>query len=221
MAIVARTATVSELASSQSISGTIPSGAANGDLLIVTFGLSASPATLTAPDSSWLPLFSPFLITSTVDRTLAVYYQYVTNIGSVVAPAVSTTIAAGRQTAIVQAYTGVDPGHPFDVIGTAQGINGSTTLVLTSVTTVTGNTMLVSGCVVDAATAATITVPSGMNQAGMSTGVGRVTGYAEEARPTAGATGTRTWTESSTLAMGGYLAAIKPASAAAGAWFHI
>lgn len=209
MTITSRTATLVESATGTSITGTLPTGLANGDVLVVNYGATSSSTGFVGPSGGYTALLAPTEFAA--GNVGAAYYKVVTNAAGETGPVASWT-SSGRCTAITQAYVGVDTTTPLDVVTTTNSTNSALTLALTSRTTVTNNARLISGCVINAASASTLTVPSEMTQVSMTTGTGRRTGFADEVRATAGATGTRTWTQSGAgLGFAAYLAALRPA----------
>ncbi len=207
MAIVGRTATVAENASATSVTGTLPTDRQDGDLCVALFALTCTVAQFTGPGGSWVQFVAP--TDNGAGETIAGYYQFTP--GS--APTATSSGAAGRVTAICQSYGGVDTNSPIDVAasittGTATSINAP------SVTTVTPDARMLSGAMADTSPVTrTWVTPSGMTMVAQPTVSGRSLGLAEEARPNAGATGTRSWTHtpSASVAMAAFSTALRPA----------
>jgi hypothetical protein len=207
--ITARTATVVETASATTITGTLPTGLADGDVMIATFACVDVPANFTGPGGSWAALFTPRAMGPS--RTFAAYYKSVTNAAGETGPVVSW-VAAGRGTVIVGAWTGVDPVTPIDAAAATVVTGGGTTHTVPSITTLTDNALLVGAGGVATSSATTIAKPAEMTQLAVTTGTGVRTMLADEARPTAGATGTRAWTTSTSLPTVAYSVALRDAA---------
>lgn len=208
--ISARTATVAESASATSITGTLPADIQSGDCAVAVFSMSSTVAQFTAP-SGWTQLAAPTIVATS--KLVAAYYRF----SPPSAPVGTTSGAADRQTAIVQAYSGVNTGTPVDVA--AQITSGTgTSLALTGVTTATAGARLLSGVTADTASRAWV-IPSGMTEVKQysASTTGRAGALADEVRTTAGATGTRTWSLSPSASLGivGFTVALRPAAATA------
>lgn len=208
MAITGRTATVAELASATSITGTIPADYVSGDLVVAVFAMTCTAAQFTGPGGSWVQLCAP-----TEDGggdVIAAYYQFSPASG----PTGASSGASGRCSVIVQAYGGVDTTTPVDAAAVTSTGSGSS-LAATGVTTATAGTRLISGFALNTSSR-TITIPSGMTEVESysASSTGRALAVADEVRATAGATGTRTWayTPTSTLNMVAFCAALRSAS---------
>src|SRR5512144_43608 len=186
MAIVGRTATVVEQSSSQSVTGTLPSDRQSGDLCVAVFAMSSTTANFTGP-AGWTQIHTPTASGSTI--MLASYYRFDPP-GN---PTGSTTDAASRQTAIVQAYGNVDSSTPIDVAA-AVSTSTTTALTITGITTVTNGARLISGVCANTASR-TWTEPASMTSVAeySATTNGRAGALADEVDTTAGATGTRSW----------------------------
>jgi hypothetical protein len=196
-----------ENASTQTITGTRPADRQTGDLIVATFVMSCAPGNFTGPGGSWAELFAPFLVND--NDTLAAYYQRDPSAD----PTTTTTEAAGRVSAICQAYGGVS-GVPVDVAAaTATTSPYGTSLAVGGITTVTDGALLISGCAVDSSSAV-LTKPASMTMVANASGGGdgRGLAVADETFATAGATGTRTWSHGgASLGMGAFLVALRPA----------
>ena len=211
MAIAGRTPTRAEAASATTITATLPTDRQAGDLVIVLFALT-NPGTITPP-SGWTALYSPTSFGTGNAVSIAAYYRF----SPPSAPAISHTGTAGRIAALCQAYSGVNSTTPIDVTPVVTGATG-TSIVANGVTTTVANTLLISGVVRDIGSAtANPTIPAGMTSV-VITGNGnngRCSGLAQEARPTAGASGTRTWADSAgaTLNAQAFVTALREAVA--------
>jgi hypothetical protein len=184
MAITARTPTVVESASTLTITGTLPADRQAGDLHIATFVFTTTTS-VTGP-AGWTALYTP-AAQGTVQ--MAAYYA----ISPSSDPTASYSGTAGRATVIVEAWGGVDSTTPIDTSAVRTAGLG-TSLVATGVTTATAGALLVSAYAADTSTRTTV-APSGMTQLATYSAAssGKCAALASEARPTAGATGTRTW----------------------------
>jgi len=196
------------------LSAVLPIGLADGDVVVVTYGLPDRLANINfvgTTSKGYTALFEP--VEFAPDRVLAAFYKVVTNAASETVPSVSW-VTSGRATAETQAYGGVNETTPIDAAAVIASSGNSTKLSVDEVVTVTAGARLLSGCAVDAA-GGSLTKPARMSQVAMSPGTGRRTGFAEEDRPIEGATGPRTWTQSGPgLAIGAYLTALRSAVAA-------
>jgi len=204
MAIIGRTATVVENASTLTITGTRPTDRVTGDITIATYVFSTTAA-ITGP-SGWTALFTQF---TQGPISIAAYYA----IDPAADPTASYSGTAGRATVICQSYGGIN-GTPIDVAAVLTG-NQSTSLAANGVTTATPGALLISGYMADSSSRVPV-IPSGMTQVATysAASVGRALSVAQEYRPTAGATGTRTWslTPSGTFDEAAYVVALRPAA---------
>jgi hypothetical protein len=209
MGFTARTATVVENASATSVTGTLPTDRQSGDLALVVFAVVGTPAQFTGPGGSWVQVVAPTDDGASGGQTIAAYRQFTP--GS--APTASTSASAGRVTAIMQSWAGVDTTTPIDV--TAAVTTGTMALAATGVTTATSGALLLSGTIADTSTR-TLVTPSGMTSvaAYSAASTGRALALASEARPTAGASGTRTWDVSPAAAVvaAAFVTALRPAA---------
>lgn len=207
MAITSGTATVAETATGTSLSGTLPSGLANNDVLVAHYAGSDTVANTTFSVSGWVAIKAPIEFTSS--RLIASYYRVVTDAGTQTAPSASW-VTGGRATWEIQRYIGVDQATPLDCAVTYDV--QVQTLPLPSITTVTDGARAISGAAVDSAATGTLSKPTEMTLVADSTGSGRRAQIADEVRATAGATGTRTWSHSTSLIVAGWLTALRPVS---------
>lgn len=213
MAITGRTPTVVEDDSATTITGTLPTDRVTGDLVIATFSFTGDvTGSLTGP-SGWTQVHTPTAFDTTNYVTLASYYRF----DPPADPTASHSAAAGALSVICQAYGGVNTTTPLDVTSVVTTA-ASTSVVATGVTTATNGARLISMHAEDNRTR-TAVIPSGMTQviqysaAGGTTG-GRHLAMADEVRATAGATGTRTWSNSpsNTNNMIAVVGALRPAT---------
>ena len=211
MAIVAKDSTmneVNEIDLSGTLSTNLPSDLAYGDIVILAYIGSGASAQFTGP-SGWNVLLAP---TAVPDASLmAAYYRTHTEASPITAAPTVTFTNAARHSLILQGYSGVNLANPFDVTLVSATASAVTSLAAPSVTTVTAGALLVSADLIDSSSAAT-TKPASMTLVKDVSGgsMGRGGAYAIEARPTAGATGTRTWTTPAALGMGVWMTALRP-----------
>lgn len=209
MAIVGRTATRAESASTASISPPLPTDMQAGDFAVVHFAMSCSIANFTPP-SGWTELVAP-VATNNANRIVAVYGRF----DPPSAPVGTSAAAADRQTAFCQAYGGVDTASPRDVAPSV-GVVSTDPVNVPSITTVTAGARLISGVCADTSGHQYYPQPS-MTLLGTHTNnVGRAAAWADEVLPTAGATGTRAWNSDTAgaLSLRGYNVALRPATGA-------
>jgi PKD repeat protein len=185
-----------------------PAGVTNGDVLIAQITANANPSIASAP-SGWSTVISPLSI-STGARVF-VYYHVVTNAAAEPASYTWQLSAAQKWNAVVSDFHGVNATTPFDTAASTRvdTTYSATTVAVPGVTTATSGAMLVGGVGLDSS-ATGITQPSGWTEGGEGTGA-QVAELASQARPSAGATGTATWTLSNAAASAGWLRALRPA----------
>jgi hypothetical protein len=124
---------------------------------------------------------------------------------------VATIATAGRATATITRYSGVDTSNPIDVAAVTAQQAASSSLTLPSFNTVTDKAFLISGISVNAAVGLTFTQPPGWTTPVTSTGTGKGSAYSDGVIITpAGATGTQTWNWSSSSNIDGWMAALRP-----------
>lgn len=135
-------------------------------------------------------------------------------------------IAAGSETGDVQFQTnataGRVSGHMFRLSGvhatTIEDVTEvsaeayGTSLVTPTLTTVSNNVMLIHAVAIRSTSGDDITAPSGPTKIAGTTGTGRRFSMYTEQQSVAGATGTRTWTITTTLQLAGLTLALRPAS---------
>ena len=209
------TATLVENAASTTIAVTVPTGVAAGELLIcaVTGSRTASGDTLTPP-AGWN---TAALVKdgSTNGVVTGLYWRVATGGESSTYTWTCTAGTAGRIGGAMQRVSGVDSTTPMDVAAASASLTAvaGTTIDSPTITTVTANALLVGVGSVNASASATLTPPGSMAQINTTTGVGRRQTWATEAKAVAGATGTRTWTSSTTgLQRAAIIAALRPSS---------
>lgn len=203
------TPTIAEAGSATSIAVAYPAGIVSGELLIATIGVTGSTAPSSVPVGWSLhksqngPGTTP---------SVAVYFKIAngSESGSVV---FNTDAAAGAVTVIMERWSGVDNYTPFDAAPVSANSTANVNFTMPSITTVSANAVLVHSIALFAVTASDIVTLAGTTLIGDSTGVGRRTGAYYEAQAIAGASGTRTWTDSTATALqwAGITAALRPA----------
>jgi hypothetical protein len=182
-----------------------PAGVADGDVLIGQITADNNPDVTSAP-AGWSTVLAP-RSASTMAR-LFVYYHVVTDASTEPATYTWQLSSAQKWNAGLADFQGVDPTTPFDTAASGATAFGTSTIAVPGVTTVTPGALVVGGIGVDSGSA-TVTQPTGWTEALESTGA-QVTETAYQARPTAGATGTATWTLSKALTSTGWLRALRP-----------
>lgn len=180
-----------ESASATSAAVTYPAGIVSGELLILSLAISQQVA-LTAAPAGWTLAKAQNSPSSTEWPAISVYYKVAagTETGTVTFGPWTT---AGRTTAIMSRWSGVDTATPMDTL--AQGDVGTATVsyVEPSITTATNSAVVIHTVGVNASSSEDILTNTNTTLVGKSTGTGRRMGQWSEVRATAGATGTRTW----------------------------
>lgn len=202
--IIRGLSTLVEQASGTSLVVTTPGSLADGDVLVAVIACDTS-VSITHP-SGWTQSAT---VANSVPQSVYLVYHVVTSASGEPSDYTWTNIVTSRATGIMAGYRNVDNVTPIDVTASTQSSAG-TTLDITSITTATDNAMLISAALINAASAATLVIPVTMSELQQATGTGRRASLADENDPTAGATGTRTWTQTGTvLAMAGVLTALR------------
>ncbi|WP_217637078.1 PKD domain-containing protein [Geodermatophilus telluris] len=199
--------TASNATGSASVTVPVPAGVVPGDVLIAQFTTNNAPTVAAAP-AGWSTIAPRTAIGS--GAALFAYYHVVT--GAEPASYTWTLSAAQKWNAGMTDFHGVNTATPFDTAATT-AVDTSyarASLAVPGVTTVTPGAMLVGGVGEDSSSIA-VTPPGGATEAFESAGA-QVTELAYRALPTAGATGTQTWTFAANAASAGWLRALRPAS---------
>lgn len=198
-----------EAAAVTSVAVTKPTADGAGKLLVAD--VTNGGGTMTLPTGWAWATGMPFTTTG-VGKGLAWH------VGSGSDPA-SWTFSQGtsdKLTVIVTVYSGVDTTTPFDGTPT-KATSLASSVVVPSLTTTVAGARLITGGAANCSTSCTITKPSTSTLLVGSAGTGKRAGFADETQAAAGATGTRTWTNSvSNLQLAAYLAALKPAPGTGG-----
>jgi hypothetical protein len=169
---------------------TAPPGIANGDVMIaeIQFGRSGGtyPTDLTAP-GGWSQIGSPGSLTDTFfSSRLHTFIK----VASGESGSYTWTHASATSQGQIQVYRGVDTTTPQDATSTINGGGEGPTRTWTGLTTLTNNAWIVAHGVDWGDTSNNLTPPSGMTER-----LDTVVAYAaDEALPTAGATGNRSHT---------------------------
>lgn len=212
MPLAPRTATVTELSSTQSITGALPGGLASGDLAICWAVVPGTSTGQLTPPAGWTQVVAPFTVP---DNNIVGAWRRWKDGSWSTGPTVTTSATAGRSSIIVDAYGGVDPTTPMDVTPTsAVTAPYATSIAPGAITTVTNGSYLVCGGMMDNSSSAWSGTPSGMSVVADAAGggAGRALALARELKATAGSSGTKTWTAPSSFGMGTFLAAVRPAT---------
>jgi hypothetical protein len=203
-------AAVTELASGSGvINASMPASIAVDEYLIAHVGTTLASAP--TPPSGWTLIASSQQLESSAPLSSSGYYRKAT--GSEASTYTWSNVGTGRSTVIVQRFAGVHATTPFDTTSTSQKTTVATSLTVPALTTVSASTRLVSGCSLNAASAAALVVPSGMTQAASTTGTGRRSSLATVTLAASGSSGTKVWADSPSTALqfAGWLTALRPA----------
>lgn len=195
---LAGTPSVYENASATSVVLPYPAGVTAGELLVAHITHSQPTAPSTNP-GGWT-LIDTQDNSSGAGPSIAMWYKWATGseTGSVT---FATSGTAGRVTGIMERWTGVDPTTPIDApaVGSSSPIQVGYTSP--SVSTATTGALILHHVALNASSSQDINTPSGLTKIAGSTGTGRRVLIATEVQPTAGATGTQDWTQTSTTAL--------------------
>lgn len=186
---------VSNGTATQTLVLTCPTGTASGDVMIATVACPNSPAatTITAP-SGWTTLSDTLSVGSLARGALYRRVADGTDTGGTTTYTwtfVNTPTTTVKNSGGIETYAGVDTTTPEDVAFSAQTASSQTVVVHTGVTTATDGAWLIGAAFGDFSTSASFTAPGTMTERYQTTA--RRTSMADEARATAGATGSRTW----------------------------
>lgn len=110
---------------STSITATLPSGIAVGDLMVLSVAENKAPIVVTDPGDNWILLDGPTVETA---ATQVIYYKIATVTGGGTAPTV-TSDTTGNWRADVAVYRGTDTTTPFIAHGAQVEPGGSATTV--------------------------------------------------------------------------------------------
>lgn len=205
---------VTEIASGTgSITANMPAGITSGEVLVAT--VSCTVGDVVAPTGWTLIPGTQSKGGDATQLSTQGYYRVAT--GTETSTYVWTGVGTSRASVIVQRFAGVNTTTPFDTTSTSGHTPDSTPGTSYSppaITTGTAGCWLLSGASLNAATAATLVIPSGWTARGATTGTGRGAAIATIAQSAAGPSGTVTWTITPTttaLQINAWLAALRPA----------
>lgn len=229
MSVTPGTATVTEVGTATSISGTLPSDVAVGDTLVAWVEVADTAGNVSPGFSGWSAAFAPLEYVS--GRWVAAYYRTVTAL-PISQPTVSW-VNAGRATMLIRRYVGVLASSPLDGGSTfASGVD--LTLDVPAVTTTVAGSRLVSAVASATLTGGghilpvnlpfvvgsssggstgtnTITPPGSLSLAADAVaGIGLRAALADGAKATAGSSGTLTWGQTAAVAWAGWATALRP-----------
>jgi hypothetical protein len=206
-AAIAGIPTTGEVASGTTVTCNVPSGVTAGELLVAAIAHSSS-ATVPTP-SGWTAAGSSPM----TNINVAMFYRIA---ASEPASYTFTGLASGRITAHMVRVSGASTTQP-DVAAVTGTTTGTAAIALASQTTTLAGALLIGGLTTDSAATDNVTPPSEQTPLVSSTGTGRRLNIAVESRPTAGAVGTRSWSQgTAALNTSAMQIAIRPATAASG-----
>jgi hypothetical protein len=127
-----------------SISPTVPTGIATGDLLIAAFSFRDQPTTMTTDASGWTALGGDNPFSASTDSKIFAYYRVSDGTEGGTTPTWVAS-ASGAGVAAIVAYRGVNTTTPIDVnpIGVASTTSSQTAQVIPSITTNTDKACVV------------------------------------------------------------------------------
>jgi hypothetical protein len=180
-----------------------PAGTAPGDLLVACLALNGGGVANSGVPAGWTLIAS---VPGAKNPKVSGYY-HVAGASEPVTYTWTLSSAVANGGGIAR-YSGVDPAQPLDGAATTAAASSGTSAVLPGVTTTAPNAMLV-GCVGinSSSVGAIITSPPGMTQA-WDVG-GKRHEVADGIVASAGPTGTRAWTLSTSRAWAGWLIALR------------
>lgn len=191
------TPSVYENASATSVVLPYPAGVTAGELLIAHIAHSNATAPSTNP-GGWT-----LILAQNNDgggASGAMWYKIAT--GSETGSVTFTTSAtAGRVTGIMERWTGIDTATPIDAPAAGASTGIQTAFTSPSISTATAGAVVVHQTILNASSTSDINTPAGLALVAKSAGTGRRMGVWSEDQPTAGATGTQDWTQTSTTAL--------------------
>lgn len=191
-----------------------PTGTASGEVLVATVAISQDVALSAAP-AGWTLLKAQNSVGPGSYPAVSVFYRVADGLetGNVTFGSWAT---AGRVTAIISRWSGVDLSNPIDVASVGSNSGVAISYTTPSITTVTNGSVLINSVGLNAATAADIDTPAGNTLVAKSTGTGRRAGQWYETQLGAGASGGTTFNENPTttpLQWTGVVVALRTADA--------
>ncbi|GAA1253586.1 phytase [Arthrobacter pascens] len=196
-------------ASTETVTTTValpaPAGRAAGDVLVASFTADKNPTA--AVPAGWTAITNGLSIGSGA-RAFAYYRVAGASDPATYTWTLSTAVKWGGG---ITAYTGVNTSTPLDsTVATAVNATFSaTSIAVPSVTTTRNGALLIGGFGFDSSSPAA-TPPAGWTERWETSG-GQVAQQADRTQPTAGSSGTATWTFSSAKAVAAWRTALKPA----------
>jgi PKD repeat protein len=184
-----------------------PTGLVAGDFLVAEINADQSP-TISAAPIGWSPLITTKLSPVGLASTF-VYYHVVTDPTVEPASVTWTLSSAQKWGGGITDFHGVDTANPFDTAAATKvttSIAGS--ISVPSITTVTPNALLIGGVGINS-TSITSTPPSGWTEAWEIVGA-QDASLSSTPQPTAGSSGTTTFTLSSSATAAAWVRALRP-----------
>jgi hypothetical protein len=205
------TASVYENASTTSAVVNYPAGITAGELLVTSLTVSQSSA-MDTPPTGWTLARAQ---NGSTTPSVSMFYKVASGseTGTVTFGPWSS---AGRATAIMARWSGVDNTTPLDTTAVSATSIAATSFVMPSITTATAGAVLVHALAINSSTAEIDTSAGTTLIAKSTTDIGRRHGQWYETRATAGATGTRTWTCASSREWAGITLALRPGTGGGG-----
>ena len=190
-----------------------PANVANGDVLIASISFNANAASSCTPPSGWVAVYKQDYTEPSVSAALYIYSKVITDAGSEPSTYTFTFNLSRNGDWGVQRFTGVDASSLWDVakktVADPTSMTNATSVV-PSVTTATNGAMAISAVSANSASQSVTGTPSGWTADINRTG-GQCLVFAYKAMPTAGATGTATFTFNSAVnGSQGWVRALKP-----------
>ena len=203
---VSGTATTYSASAVPSVSLPKPTGTAAGDVLIAAITTDRNPSMSTVP-AGWTPIVNGLSISSGA-RVFSYYHV----VGSTDPASYTWNLSTAQKwSGGITAYRGVNQTTPLDsTVATAVNTTyTATSITVPSITTASDNAMLIGGVGFDSSNPAA-NPPTGWTERWEGAD-GQIAEQADKPQPTAGATGTTTWTFT-TKAVAAWRTALKPAS---------
>jgi PKD repeat protein len=193
------------------ISISAPAGTAAGDVLVAAITADTNPGMASVP-AGWTAMVNGLSINSTSTSGARVYVYYHVVGASDPASYAWTLSAAAKWGGGITGYRGVNNTTPLDapVVTALDASYNATSITAPSTTTASNGAMVIGGVGCDCASPMVSAPPSGWTQRWQAAG-GQIAELADKVQPTAGATGTATWTLSAARAVAAWQAALKPA----------
>ncbi len=193
-----------------SVTLTKPTGTSTGDLLVAGMTVDNSPTISAAPDG-WTQLMPAVKPVS--GASLYVYYHVVTSAEATATSWSWALSSAQKWGGGVTRYTGVDPTNPWAVSPVVTVKSAQVTSITSpGLTTSTAGDMIVGGLGADGTAISVSSAPAGFAE-GWQMSTGQLTEQASKLQPTAGATGSLTWSLSGARSLAVWVAALRPAAA--------